>query len=161
MTRALAAQEVAARIQQSIPEAQTRTVDKAVLVDKGSLLQVANLLKTTPGLDFDYLISVTGVDYLDYFEMVYHLVSVSHNHSMVLKTRCYGREDIEVPSLTGLYQGADLQEREVYDLLGIRFTEHPNLKRILLWEGFPGHPLRKDFLVAPQQQAFMNNGTED
>ena len=68
------------------------------------------------------------------------------NHSAILKTRRYGREEPSVDSVTSIWIGADLQEREIWDLMGIRFEGHPNLKRILLWENFPGHPLRKDFL---------------
>jgi NADH-quinone oxidoreductase subunit C len=64
----------------------------------------------------------------------------------VLKARCYDRENPVLPSVVGLWRTADFQEREIYDLLGISFTGHPNLKRIALWEGFEGHPLRKDFL---------------
>jgi len=64
----------------------------------------------------------------------------------VVKTRCYDRENPTVSSVVGLWQGADFQEREIYDLLGIKFDGHPNMKRIFLWEGFQGHPLRKDYL---------------
>ena len=78
--------------------------------------------------------------------MVYHLTSIEHNHSLVLKTRCYSRDNPTLPSVVGLWRGADFQEREIYDLLGISFEGHPNLRRIALWEGFDGHPLRKDFL---------------
>ena len=57
-----------------------------------------------------------------------------------------GREELAIPSVTDLWRGAELQEREIWDLMGIKFEDHPNMKRILLWEGFPGHPLRKDFI---------------
>ena len=107
---------------------------------------MATVLKRTPDRHFDYLVSVTAVDYYDYFELVYHLTSLEHNHSLVLKTRCYDRSEPVVSSVFGLWQGADFQEREIYDLMGIRFVGHPNLKRIALWEGFEGHPLRTDFL---------------
>jgi NADH:ubiquinone oxidoreductase subunit C len=83
---------------------------------------------------------------MDYFEVVYHLISLEHNHSLVLKTRCYDRDKPVVPSVVNLWRSADFQEREVYDLMGIIFDGHPNLKRLLLWEGFVGHPLRRDYL---------------
>ena len=102
------------------------------------------------GLLFDYLVSISAVDYIDHFEVVYHLVSMGHNHSLVLKARCPGREEPEVPSVVNLWQGADLQEREVYDLMGVAFGGHYNLKRIMLWEGFPGHPHRKDYMEPPE-----------
>ena len=73
-----------------------------------------------------------------------------HNQSAILKAKLYGREDLALPSVVSVWQGADLQEREVWDLMGIAFTGHPNLKRVMLWEGFPGHPLRKDFLEQPR-----------
>ena len=69
-----------------------------------------------------------------------------HNHLIVLKTRLYGRDFPEASSVVEVWAGAELQEREIWDLLGIRFKGHPNMKRILLWEGFEGHPLRRDFL---------------
>jgi NADH-quinone oxidoreductase subunit C len=77
---------------------------------------------------------------------VYQITSLTHNHSLVIKTRCYGRENPSVPSITGLYAAANPQEREIYDLMGISFQGHPDLKRMFLWEGFEGHPQRKDYL---------------
>ncbi|MBM3141756.1 MAG: NADH-quinone oxidoreductase subunit C [Chloroflexi bacterium] len=118
----------------------------AVVVTSKSLYQVAEFLKNTPGLDFDYLTNLVAVDYMDYFAVVYHLISLKHNHSVVLKTRCYDRDKPAVPSVVSLWRAADFQEREAYDLMGIIFEGHPNLKRLLLWEGFVGHPLRRDYL---------------
>ncbi|MFQ5826315.1 MAG: NADH-quinone oxidoreductase subunit C [Dehalococcoidia bacterium] len=146
MTTPLASPEIAQRIGEELPQAAPRAEGAAVLVEPSSLLEVARFLRETPGLDFDYLASITAVDYLDYFEAVYRLVSMEHNHSLVLKARCGDRENPSLPSVVGLWRGADFQEREVFDLMGIRFEAHPNLRRILTWEGFPGHPLRKDFL---------------
>ena len=90
--------------------------------------------------------------------MVYHLTSISHNQSLVIKTRIFDREDPVVPSVISLWRGADYQEREVWDLMGIRFTGHPNPKRIMLWEGFPGHPLRKDFIESPYPEGWPHGG---
>ena len=122
-----------------------RADEAAVVVSADSVLEVARFLRETPGLDFDYLAAITAVDYPDYFEVIYNLCSLEHNHSMVLKARLHDRESPTLPSLTPVWQGADLQEREIYDLMGISFSDHPNLKRVLLWQGFQGHPLRKDF----------------
>lgn len=146
MTVALKAEAVGQKLAQALPTAMITTEEEALIVPPESLFQIAQYLKNTPGFDFDYLTCLTAVDYTDYFEVVYHLTSLKHNHSLVLKTRCYEREKPTVPSVVSLWQGADLQEREAYDLMGIVFSGHPNLKRLFLWESFPGHPLRRDYL---------------
>ena len=146
MTRALDAGEVARRINEAHADAAISSNETDVWVKLDSLADAAAFLKNTPDLDFATLTAVTAVDYVEYFELVYHLLSMRRNHSVVVKTRVPGRGEPAAPSLTGLWPGADLQEREIWDLMGIRFDEHPNLKRILLWEGYPGHPLRKDYV---------------
>jgi NADH-quinone oxidoreductase subunit C len=119
--------------------------DNDLLVDSNQLLDIACFLKDTPDLYFNYLSSLTVVDYKEYFELIYHLTSLKHNHSFMLKTRCQDRNKPEITSVFSIWRGADLQEREVYDLFGIVFNGHPNLKRLFLWEGFKGYPLRKDY----------------
>lgn len=146
MTRPLPGGEVAGRIRAKFPEAVTEFSAEVVIIKPDAVFEVASYLKNEPDLAFDYVSNLTSADYLDYFEVVYRLVSITNNHSLVLKTRCYNRENPIVQSVAGLWRGADLQEREVYDLMGIKFTGHPNLKRIFLWQGFEGHPLRKDFV---------------
>ena len=146
MTVHLSGSKVAEQITGNFPEAVSEASDQAVRVKSEALLEVAEHLKKSSVLDFNFLNSITAVDYYDYFEVVYHLTSLEHNHGLVLKTRCYDRENPAVPSVVGLWRGADFQEREIYDLMGIKFEGHPNLKRIVLWEGFEGHPLRKDYL---------------
>ena len=146
MTKALAGGDVAQRINEAFPDAATRHDLTNVWISPDSLLSVAQFLYETPDLDFSFLTALTAVDYVEEFELIYQLLSMRKNHSATLRTRCYGREEPTVASVTSIWQGADLQEREIWDLMGIRFEGHPNLKRILLWEGFPGHPLRKDFL---------------
>jgi NADH-quinone oxidoreductase subunit C len=146
MTLALSGSDIAAKIEAKFPHSVVEATDQSLLVKAESLLEIAGYLKDTPGLDFDYLTLITTVDYIECFEVVYQLTSLKQNHSLVLKTRCYNRDNPALPSVVGLWRGADFQEREIYDLFGISFTGHPNLKRIVLWEGFEGHPLRKDFL---------------
>jgi NADH-quinone oxidoreductase subunit C len=146
MTLALSGSDIAKQIEKKFPKSVVEATAESLLVEAESLLDVAAYLKNTPGLDFDYLTAVTAVDYLDCFEVVYNLTSIKHNHRLVLKTRCYSRDNPTLPSVVGLWRTADFQEREIYDLMGIRFDGHPNLRRIVLWEGFEGHPLRKDFL---------------
>ncbi len=146
MTQSLINTEVADRISELLPTAVAGQHGSAILLNGESVLDVCRFLNQASGLEFDYLVNLTGVDYLDYFEVIYHLLSMKHNHSLVLKARCYDRGHPSLPSVTCVWMGADLQEREIFDLLGISFEGHPNLKRIFLWEGFQGHPLRRDFL---------------
>ncbi|MBI4333511.1 MAG: NADH-quinone oxidoreductase subunit C [Chloroflexi bacterium] len=146
MTKKLSGQTLAKQIQERFPNSVAASDETSVVVNAPALLDVARYLKETPELAFDYLTCVTGLDYFDYLEVAYNLTSLQHNHSLLLKARCHDTENPSVPSLVSLWRGADLQEREIYDLLGISFPGHPNLKRIVLWEGFPGNPLRKAFL---------------
>jgi NADH-quinone oxidoreductase subunit C len=146
MTVKLSGQEAAARIAAKYPAAIVESDNQAAILKSEYLLQVVEYLKDGPELLFNHLIDITAVDYYDYFEVVYRLTSLQNNQSLVLKVRCPGRVDPALPSLTGLWRGADFMEREIFDLMGISFTGHPNLKRIFLWEGFTGHPLRRDFI---------------
>jgi NADH-quinone oxidoreductase subunit C len=146
VTTALNGEHVAKEITEKFPGAVVAADKAAVVVTAESLYQVAEFLKNKPAFDFNYLTNLSAVDYVDYFEVVYHLVSLKHNHSLVLKTRCHDRDKPVVPSVVNLWRSADFQERETYDLMGISFDGHPNLKHLLLWEGFVGHPLRRDYL---------------
>ena len=147
MTKLASTKEIADNLEHKCPGCVIELSDKDIVVKTESLLAVASYLKNTPGLDFDYLNWVTAVDYPDHFLVIYNLISLKNNVSLTLKTRCENRENPTVPSLVELWKGANLQEREIYDLMGIKFENHPNLKRIFLWDEFKGHPLRKDFLV--------------
>lgn len=145
MTLALSGDEVAAKLEQQCPGSIIESSESSLLAKSEALLELAPFLKTTPDLDFDYLSSITAIDYYVYFELIYQLISLKNNHGLVLKTRCYDRDKPTMPSVVGLWRGADFQEREIYDLMGIKFDGHPNLKHIVLWEGFDGYPLRKDY----------------
>jgi NADH-quinone oxidoreductase subunit C len=146
MTISLSGKEIASKIEEKLPGSVVESGQDNVVLKSDSLADVARFLRDDEGLDFDFLNFITAVDYYDHFEVVYLLSSLEHNHSLTIKTRCYDRENPVLPSVVGLWQGADFQERELYDLFGITFEGHPNLKRIFLWEGFAGHPLRKDFI---------------
>lgn len=140
-------QTVADRLEGALPGSVEARTPNDIRVRLDRLVEVARFLKTTPGLDFDYLVSVTAVDYYPhFFELVYHLVSMQHHHSLVLKTRTPDRERVVVPSLVGVWRSAELQELEIYDLMGLVFAGHPELRRIFLWDEFRGHPLRKDYV---------------
>jgi NADH-quinone oxidoreductase subunit C len=148
MTRYFNGREAANLITPHFPEAVAETGDTAVVIKSESLPAVMEYLKNNPELTCDYLIDITAVDYLDYFEVVYRPTSLERNHGLVIKVRCYDRAQPVVPSVTGVWHGADFMEREIFDLFGIVFAGHPNLKRIFLWEGFRGYPLRRDYLGA-------------
>lgn len=127
-----------------------------VLVNPTRLLEVAQYIKDVLG--YDYLSSATAVDYLgegnsssDHLEMVYHAYRTTGGSALVFKSETE-RDNAVLPSLTPVWMGADFQEREAWDLYGIQFSGHPNLKRILLWEGFNGHPMRKDWKEAYYEQ---------
>lgn len=147
-TTVLAGKHVAERIAAAVPDAVDEAGDDWVRVRAEKLVDVARFLHDDRGLDARYLNNLNGVDRYDEFEVVYHLTSLAHNHTFAIRVRA-DHDDPVVPSVTSVWHGAHLQEREAYDLLGIRFDGHPSLKRIFLWEGFPGHPLRKDYMTLP------------
>jgi NADH-quinone oxidoreductase subunit C len=149
VTKLLGGQELAARLAERFPNVTFDTAEQYVAVPPAEIEPVARFLRDDPQLDFKFLISVTAVDRLDYFEVVYHLQSISKNHAAVIKALTTDHDMPVAPSVVPVWQGAHLQEREVYDLMGIRFEGHPDMRRIFLWDGFPGHPLRKDFLSLP------------
>jgi len=146
VTVAINCEETAKKLQEAIAGSVISSRKADILIDADKLLQVAGYLKNSAGLEFDYLTFLTAVDYLEYMEIVYRLVSLKNNQSLILKTRCYNREDPVVPSVVSLWRAAYYQEREIFDLFGIKFEGHPDMRRLLLWEGFVGHPLRRDYL---------------
>ncbi len=123
-----------------------------VIVDPARLVEVARYVRDTLG--YNYLANAAAVDYLgkgDHLEMVYHAYPITGGPALVVKAQT-PRDVATLPSLTPVWPGADFQEREAYDLMGIRFEGHPHLTRILMWEGFEGHPLRKDWKEAYYEQ---------
>lgn len=120
-------------------------------------LEFANFLKNEENLSFDYLTFVTALDYAKVnpqepirIEVVYHLYSFKHRHSIVVKISLQ-RENPVLSSVIQVWKTSDWQEREVYDMFGVKFEGHPNCSRILMWEGFPGWPLRKDYVHIPDR----------
>lgn len=116
------------------------------VIPAGRMHDLALTLKNEPDLAFDYLFCLTGVDMVKYLEVVYHLESTSHKHELVLKVRTDDRENGSVDTVCDIWRTAELHEREVYDLLGVKFNNHPDLRRFFLEEGWKGHPLRKDYV---------------
>ena len=143
---ALSGSELAERLEQVLPGSVEEHSADAVWVPPGRVAEVSAFLKAEEDLNFEFLNSISAVDYIEYFEVVYHLTSLRMQHTAVVKAKLHGREDLKMPSVYHVWRGADFQEREVWDLMGISFDGHPNMKRIMLWEGFEGHPLRKDYL---------------
>jgi len=101
-------------------------------------------LRHTPGLDFDYLFCLTCVDWKTHFTMVYHLSSTLHRQSLVIKIKL-DRDQPEIETVSDIWLTAEFHEREVYDLFGVRFLGHPDLRRLFLTEDWVGWPLRKDY----------------
>jgi NADH/F420H2 dehydrogenase subunit C len=130
-----------------------------IKIQATQVAEVAAYLKTTLG--FDMLPMLTAIDWgvqENRFEMVYHFMKSSEPKEHFFLKADLPREDSPIlPSLASIYGSANWQEREVYDLYGIRFSGHPDLRRILLWEGYPGWPLRKDYV---HTQDRYDNGSE-
>lgn len=131
-----------------------------IVVPSELVHDVLSFLKTDEGCLYDFLSDVGGVDYLNYpdalgrFGVIYNLVSTSLNERIFVKTYVNPKLDtsgieedpaLVLPTVTDLWPGAEWNEREIFDMFGIRFTDHPDMRRILTWEDYPGHPLRKDY----------------
>jgi NADH-quinone oxidoreductase subunit C len=145
------------------------------LVRPASIRDVASHLKNDPELDFKLFISMDAVDRLQLaestprFEIVYFIRSLTRNEVARLKVRA-SEDAAEVPSLSPIFQGANWWERFIFDFYGVRFTGHPDLRRILMYEEFKGHPLRKDYPLRgrqgliperPIKDIFRGPGTND
>jgi len=117
-----------------------------VTVSPGQLHQLLKSLKEGPDTSFDYLFCISGVDIENKLMVVYHLESTVHHHQIVLKTGTENREKPEMDSIVDLYKGAELHENEIFDLFGIIFKGHPNLRRMFMPDDWNGHPLRKDYV---------------
>ncbi len=137
---------VAERLGEALPGVVTGATDEWVEVDPERIVEALRWLHDDPELDAAQLSSLCAVDRYDRFELVYHLQSLDQNHQIVVKALVDDHDEPVLPSVYAVYKGALLQEREAYDLMGVRFDGHPDMRRLFLWEGFPGHPLRKDFL---------------
>ena len=125
----------------------------SLLVDAEHAVAIAEFLRDDAALRLDYCSNVTGIDWpakdgSGYLEAVYHLYSMEKKHGpLVLRLRTLDRgAAVHLPSLTPVWRSAELQEREIFDLFGIHFDGHPDLRRLLMWEGFVGHPMRRDYV---------------
>ena len=113
-------------------------------VDAKSWKDIASQLRFDEALSFDYLFCLTCVDWKTHFTMVYHLTSTNHRHTLVVKSKL-DRNNPEIETVSDAWRTAEFHEREVYDLFGVKFLNHPDLRRLLLTDDWEGWPLRKDY----------------
>lgn len=116
-----------------------------IMISSAEWLPLAEALRSHSSLDFDYLFCVTGVDWKTHLSVVYHLTSKKHGHTVVVKAKLEDRNNPVIETVCGIWRTAELHEREVYDLMGVRFHNHPDLRRLFLTEDWKGFPLRKDY----------------
>ena len=148
-------EEIKSAIEAAVPEAAVEiapnpnpALPHSLRIAPECALAVAKFLRDDAELKLDYLSNVTGVDWPESLEAVYHLYSVEKKHGpVVIRMHTVNRTDqVELPSLTPVWRSAEFQEREIFDLYGIVFTGHPDLRRLLMWEGFKDHPMRRDYV---------------
>ena len=114
-------------------------------IPSGQLLSIMKSLYTKKEFDFDYLFCLTCIDWKDHLMMVYHLLSKSNNHTVVIKAKITDTNNPEIESVNSFWKTAELHENEVFDLFGVKFLNHPNLRRMFLEEDWVGYPLRKNY----------------
>jgi NADH-quinone oxidoreductase subunit C len=150
--------DLKARFAPHVAETHEHRGDATIVVAREAVIDLLRTARDEPAMSFEVLMDLTAVDYLKYpgredgprFEVVYHLYSITHNHRVRVKVRVE-EDDAVVPSAVPLWPIADWFEREVWDMFGIRFDGHPDLRRLLLYEEFVGHPLRKDYPINRRQ----------
>ena len=160
---------IAERVGPAVLDAKEFAGEITLIVDRAKIRDVALAFKDD---GYKYLVDITGVDYSKYpghtgerFGVVYHFYS--HGKNARVRVKLFVSDGVGVPSLAPVWKTANWLEREVFDMYGVRFDGHPNLERILMWEGFNGHPLRKDFPLrgrfsrAEQTRRSLNMTTED
>lgn len=137
------------RLSERFPDKVLETIDRKpdpfIVIDASSLIELARFLHDDPDCAMDCLSNETGVDYKDRIEVVYHLFSYKHRHGCIFKVKL-PRDNPAVATVEEIWHAANWMEREIFDLLGVTFEGHSDLRRILMPEDWPGHPLRKDFV---------------
>jgi len=133
------------------PEGQARGDEAYVSVPAAKIVDVCRFIRFDPPLSFDFLSFVTSIDWKTHYEVVYYLLSTLHKHKLVIKVKVEDRTSPEVPTICTVWPTADWQEREVFDMMGIRFAGHYNMRRILLPDDWEGYPLRKDYAAKPDR----------
>ena len=150
--------QVRNRFGTAVLEADVYRTDLAIRIPPQALIDVVTFLRDDPQLQYIFLESVSGVDYLDRdprFEVVYHMVSLANRHRLALKVGV--NEDEPVPTVADMWPTATFQEREIFDMFGVPFAGHPSLQRILMPDDWDGHPQRKDHPLVYEEVAFTFN----
>ena len=153
MILSITLKKIKSAFDEAVIEVHTQLKQDTVIIAKSALLKAATFLKEDRELQYSTLMDLTAVDYWKRrprFEVVYHFLSLKNNFRVRLKVPVTESEP-EVESLTSLWSAANWYEREVYDMFGIRFIGHPDLRRILMYPEFEGHPLRKDYPLQKRQ----------
>jgi NADH-quinone oxidoreductase subunit C len=143
------------RLPEAVREFHAQTRDPYIVIEPAQVRPVLMLLRDDPALRFEMLLLVSGVDWRDRFEVVYHLTSLTYGHRIALKATL-PHDDPHIGSAAAIYPTANWHERETYDLMGIVFDGHPDLRRIFLPDDWEGHPLRKDY-VSPESYHGISN----
>jgi NADH-quinone oxidoreductase subunit C len=151
VTVTLPGEVVAARIRAAVPDAVREVTADYVVLEPSRMYDAMAIVRDDEHLDGKFLVQLCSVDVHTRIDVVYHFSSLAQNHIFELKVPA-DHEQPRVASIVPLWVGATLQEREVYDLMGVVFEGHPELTRLFLWDKFPGHPLRKDFMGLPGGQ---------
>lgn len=115
------------------------------VIPSEDLLPLMNTLRTKSEFDFDFLFCLTCIDWKDHLMMVYHLLSKTHQHTLVIKAKIADRNNAQIETVCNIWRTAEFHEREVFDLFGVKFINHPDLRRLFLSDDWVGHPLRKDY----------------
>ncbi len=149
------AQSIISKLQAEFPKITFESFPGGAFLPAEELHSVAEFCNTNVELDMQVLTSMTAVDYSDYIELVYHLISYSQKHDLVLKAKV-SRERPEIETVEDIWKTANWQERECFDLFGVIFKHHSDLRRIMLPDDWIGHPLRKDY-VAPTEYHGMTH----
>jgi NADH-quinone oxidoreductase subunit C len=163
-------EKIRAQFPDAILDINTFRGDTRILVKRETIVDICRLMRDDPDLQYNFFVECLGVDYLDRYEdhryeVVYNLyslpyekdgVKVGKNHRIFLKVPV-PEDDPIVPSVTEVYQGANFPEREIYDMFGVRFAGHPDLRRILMSDDWVGHPQRKDYPLGGERVQFPGN----
>jgi NADH-quinone oxidoreductase subunit C len=140
-------EQIAQALRDKFPKVEVRldeTNEQALIVPADSLYDLASFLRDEPSLDFVYNMVITAADWIERVDVIYYFMSYQHQHIVALKIGL-PNDKLQVRSLAPLWTSADWFEREVYDLFGVKFTGHPDLRRIMMPSDWEGHPLRKSY----------------